>query len=266
MKTLLRHVVHSAREIGVDPVRLWRSCQGLPQYLGNYREFRRQRLRGNGDFPVLSLRPCLSDRYDSAGTARGHYFHQDLLVAQRIHRRQPRRQVDVGSRIDGFVAHVASFREIEVFDVRPLTSHVRGITFRQADFTAEPFPFQDYCDSLSCLHAIEHFGLGRYGDPVNYEGHVVALRNLHRLLEVGGTLDLSTPISQRQRIEFDGHRVFAVPYLLDLLGDRFSVASFSYVNDAGELVVDADPNGPDGRNSFGCHYGCGIFELVKRAA
>jgi hypothetical protein len=28
-----------------------------------------------------------------------------------------------------------------------------------------------YCDSLSCLHALEHFGLGRYGDPIDPRGH-----------------------------------------------------------------------------------------------
>ena len=31
-----------------------------------------------------------------------------------------KRHVDIGSRLDGFVAHVASFREIEVLDIRPL--------------------------------------------------------------------------------------------------------------------------------------------------
>lgn len=266
MKTLLRHFVHSAQQFGVDPVRIWRSCQGLPRYVGNFCEFRRQQRRGCGEFPVLKLHPCLADRYESAGTARGHYFHQDLLVAQRVHERQPRKHVDVGSRIDGFVAHVASFREIEVFDVRPLACQVPGISFRQADLTSDSFPLRDYCDSLSCLHAIEHFGLGRYGDPISYDGHIVALRNLHQLLEPGGTLYLSTPISHRQRIEFDGHRVFALPYLLDLLANRFAVTAFSFVNDAGELVANVDPFCGDGRNSFGCEYGCGIFELVKRAA
>ena len=29
------------------------------------------------------------------------------------------------------------------------------------------------CDSLSCLHTVEHIGLGRYGDPVNCDGHLV---------------------------------------------------------------------------------------------
>ena len=39
-----------------------------------------------------------------------------------IYAARPEKHVDVGSRVDGFVAHVASFREIEVFDVRPIAT------------------------------------------------------------------------------------------------------------------------------------------------
>jgi len=53
----------------------------------------------------------LEERGVVSGSASGHYFHEDLLVARRIHKRNLRRYIDVGSRIDGFVAHVASFRE-----------------------------------------------------------------------------------------------------------------------------------------------------------
>jgi hypothetical protein len=45
--------------------------------------------------------PVLTDYGDSAGTARGHYFHQDLLVAQRIFLNKPVRHVDIGCRVDG---------------------------------------------------------------------------------------------------------------------------------------------------------------------
>jgi hypothetical protein len=65
-------------------------------------------------------RMILEDFADNAGVAKGHYFHQDLLVAKYIFEAKPERHIDVGSRVDGFVAHVASFREIEVLDVRPL--------------------------------------------------------------------------------------------------------------------------------------------------
>lgn len=95
------------------------------------------------------------------------------MVARAIHTAKPVKHVDIGSRVDGFVAHVASFREIEVFDVRPISTAVPGVLFRQADLMDSPSLPADtegggYCDSLSCLHAIEHFGLGRYGDTVDF--------------------------------------------------------------------------------------------------
>ena len=96
-----------------------------------------------------------------AGSAAGQYFHQDLLIAQRIFEAKPARHVDVASRIDGFVAHLGVFRQVEVFDIRPLTTSARNIIFRRCDLTADIEPeFVDYCDFISCLHALEHFGLG----------------------------------------------------------------------------------------------------------
>ena len=118
--------------------------------------------------------PCLLERNDNGGTANGHYFHQDLLVARRIFTADPMRHIDVGSRIDGFVANVASFREIEIIDIRPLDSAIPNVSFLQADLMSEiDFSYEECCDSVSCLHALEHFGLGRYGDPVEYEGHIL---------------------------------------------------------------------------------------------
>ena len=46
----------------------------------------------------------LNDYDANAGRAKGHYFHQDLLVAKFINESNPRRHVDIGSRVDGFIA------------------------------------------------------------------------------------------------------------------------------------------------------------------
>jgi hypothetical protein len=119
-----------------------------------------------------------------------------------------------------------------------------------------------YTDSLSCLHAIEHFGLGRYGDPIDFEGHIKGLHSLHSILKPGGTLYLSCPIGP-QRIEFNAHRVFAVKYLLTLLEARFTLRNFSYVDDRGDLHENIDMAEEQHLANFGCHYGCGIFELEK---
>ena len=173
------------------------------------------------------------------------------------------RHVDIGSRIDGFVAHVASFREIEIMDVRNLHLAIPSIRFTRADLTAKEFPLVDYTDSLSCLHALEHFGLGRYGDPVDYNGHLVGWENMNRMLKKGGNFYFSVPIGA-QRIEFNAHRVFSVPYLLRLMEKRYDIDSFAYINDAGDFISDAALDEASVRSNFGCRYGCGIFELTKR--
>jgi hypothetical protein len=65
--------------------------------------------------------------------------------------------VDIGSRVDGFIAHVASFRDIEVLDIRKNEEKIENITFIQADVMKPDEKYKNYCDSISSLHAIEHF-------------------------------------------------------------------------------------------------------------
>src|SRR5581483_400021 len=125
------------RALGIDVYALRRRQLARRIYRANREEFMRQRAssRSGGDFAVGDDRACLADRFAAAGEARGHYFHQDLLVASWIHAAAPARHVDVGSRVDGFVAHVASFRPVDVIDIRPLATSWEQITFHQRDIT-----------------------------------------------------------------------------------------------------------------------------------
>ena len=193
-------------QFGLDPRIFLRSLRGLHVYLRDYKTFRR------GYAGKMNFKPCLHDRYEEGGAIKNEYFWQDLLVARAIHAAKPVKHVDIGSRVDGFVAHVASFRDIEVFDVRTISTKVPGVFFRKADLMDEDFlksiaVDRGYCDSLSCLHAIEHFGLGRYSDPVNPQGYHHGISNMAQLLNPGGTFYLSTPIG-RERVEFNANWVF----------------------------------------------------------
>ena len=234
----------------------------LPDFLRSYREIRNQAKNSRSDFPFGNLYPCLNEAESESGVASGHYFHQDLLVAGLVFKNNPVKHVDIGSRVDGFVAHVASFREIEVFDIRELSNTIQNIKFRRFNLIDKNFGLQNYCDSLSCLHALEHFGLGRYGDDINYEGHLIGWDNIYKTLKKGGKLYFSVPVGP-QRIEFNAHRVFSIRYLLDLIGDRYKIDSFSYVDDKGDLHCNVSLEKSRINNNFSCNYGCGIFELSK---
>ena len=242
------------------PRRIIRNIKSIPWYNRTRKEFTKQLRSNNTDFPISKRFPCLRDRYDDSGSASGHYFHQDLLVAQELYKKQPKKHVDIGSRIDGFISHVASFREIEVMDIRPLNDTLPNIKFVQADCMGQNMDkYADYCDSVSSLHAIEHFGLGRYGDPIDVNGHMKGLDNIYNMLQTNGTFYFSVP----QRIEFNAHRVFSVSYLLDYFKGKYDVESFSFVDDKGDIHRHAALNEESVSNNFNCRYGCGIFILKK---
>ena len=263
IKKILRSVYSLSTLFGIDPFKAGRTLKGLPAFLRDWQTLKRQEATANTKFPSGRFFPCLEERFSENGTAKGHYFHQDLLVARRVFLNNPDKHIDIGSRVDGFIAHVAAFRSIEVVDIRPLSNTVTNICFLQADLMSTiDAKFHDYCDSLSCLHALEHFGLGRYGDPVHYDGYLLGLDNLWKMLKKGGKLYFSVPIGP-QRIEFNAHRVFAVSFLLERFAGKYSLDQFSFVDDKGNLHENIAITDSAAANNFNCEYGCGIFEMTK---
>ena len=239
---------------GFDPRRL-KLIAKLPRFVREYRAFR----RAGG--VVQSLFPIFSDYDDQAGQMSGHYFHQDLLVAKFIYDANPRRHIDVGSRIDGFVAHVATFREIELADIRPLrATQYSQIKFFQADLMQPQAALEGIADSVSSLHALEHFGLGRYGDPINPQGHVIGFRNVARLVEPGGKLYIGLPIGRATAVFFNGLRIMdpAEPPTWFEDPTAFALERFDYVDDAGDLHTEADATAP-----LGLVHGCGIYTFKR---
>ena len=258
-RTLIKVHQFLSGQLGIDPRRFLNSIRGIGRFLRDLRLFRK------GYSGKLMLMPCLHDWYEEGGAAKSEYFWQDLLVARWIFADQPQRHVDVGSRVDGFVAHVASFREIEVFDVRPITTRVPGVVFKQADLMGSDVMRSDEgrCDSISCLHAIEHFGLGRYGDPIDPQGYRHGIANMARMLQPGGKFYLSTPIG-RERVEFNAHRVFDPRTIIrcaEINGLQLKELTVIGTDGANRQMQQAERTLLDLAQS---HYNLGIFVFIKQ--
>jgi len=250
------------RLFGIDLVVLKNSLRGIGFYIRDLSAIKKQK-GTDTNFELGKKNPILGERFTESGKMSGHYFHQDLLVAQKIFKNNPIKHIDIGSRTDGFVAHVAVFRKIEIIDIRPQTSKTENIIFRRADLMQLPIDMVNAYDSVSSLHAIEHFGLGRYGDPIDYFGYLKAIENITKILQTGGKFYFSVPIGP-QRIEFNAHRVFSVSYLIDLFDKQFILDNFSYVDDKGDLFENVVLIHSEIQRNYGCIYGCGIFELTKK--
>ena len=249
---MIKSIYRSARQVGVD-FRSISNARFLSKYIADTRIFKRM-----GGI-IDSYYPILHDYSDISGVANGHYFHQDLLVSQFVFTAKPERHLDVASRVDGFVAHVASFRELDVLDIRPLPdSGHPNIRFVQADLM-KPLPkFKGGYPSVSCLHALEHFGLGRYTDSINPDGHLIGFRAIGDLVALGGIFYISVPVG-RSRVEFNAQRVFD-PREIERWGvDEFHLERFDYVDDAGALHRLASPE-----DAIGLEFGCGIYTLRRK--
>lgn len=219
--------------------------------------------KSDKQFPIKLISLINYDRYESSWKTSWHYFHQDLLVARKIYKANPEVHVDIWSRFDWFVAHIASYRKIEVFDIRSMNDNITNIKFTQIDCTKIPKKFTWYTSSLSCLHTIEHFGLWRYWDKIDYNWHIRWLENMHKILKKWGLFYFSTPIWP-QRIEFNLHRVFSAKYLVDYFKKDYIIRSFSYINDKWELFEDIKITKWWIDNNYWCVYWCWIFELQKK--
>lgn len=240
--------------VGFLPLRTIKAIFGLPVFIKNFFSLCFQAREGW----KLSLFPMLADRYEQSGVASGHYFHMDLWAARLVYSLKCDKPVDVGSRVDGFVAHVLSFRDIEVFDVRPLVSKVHGLVFHQINMTEPNVAPIEYSDCVTSLHTLEHFGLGRYGDKVDMHGWETGLQNLARMVSVGGNLIIAVPVG-RERIEFDAHRVFdpeTIIAAVTALG--LEIKTYAAVDDNGCFHEQARIS-----DSKGYEYGCGCFHFVK---
>lgn len=241
---------------GFHPATLVRALRRMPTYLRDLRAYRKANPRASFRFALKDAFPILTDMEAGAGIAGGHYFHQDLWAARKIYARRPANHFDIGSRTDGFVAHLLVFMPVTEVDIRPLTSNIAGLTFFQDDASELANVAPNSLDSLSTLHVAEHFGLGRYTDPVDPHACFKFMQSLTRVLAPGGRLYFSVPVG-RERVEFNAHRIFAPQTILESF-HALQLLSFSYVGDDGNLYEDIDP-----LSLPPSELACGLFEFTK---
>lgn len=247
-------------QFGFDLKKIMVSIISLPYYFSSLFKFKKKYKE------KLTYAPCLHDRFDGGGSIENEYFWQDLFYARIIHDSSPKKHIDIGSRIDGFVSHIASYRDVEVIDIRPLNKAIQGLKFHQANVmdnkSIENLGLIESCDSLSCLHVIEHFGLGRYGDPIDPDGYKLGIQNMIKILKKKGTLYLSTPIG-KPRVEFNANRVFDPNLIIKLAKDNGLHLKSLNIFNYSEGIIKVLLNTSRFENLNKEHYNLGMFIFIK---
>lgn len=154
-----------------------------------------------------NLYPVVTDRYADAG-AMNNYLLQDLWAAKKVKNSGVLRHYDIGSRVDGFITHILAMNIIvTMIDIREYPNKLENLEFIQADATTMDTIPDNSIESLSALCSLEHFGLGRYGDPIDPEACFKCFDAIQKKIKKGGNLYIAVPVG-RERVEFNAHRIF----------------------------------------------------------
>lgn len=126
-------------------------------------------------------------------------------------------------------------------EYRPIETDQPGLkTHTVQEFNRSPRKF----DVAFSISSFEHDGLGRYGDPLNPDGDLEAMRRMKDVVNPGGLLFLSLPVG-RDIVVWNAHRVYGRHRLPLLIAGWEVVATFGF-DDA--LLDHPTIGGGEGRN------------------
>lgn len=227
-----------------------------PNFISDFFRFKAMSKNGRFSTKWSDLFPCLLDKTSNT-PFEPHYTYHPAWAARIVAEVKPEFHVDIGSTLQ-FCGIVSAFVPVRFYDYRPAQLNLSNLTSERADLTKLHFA-SNSIKSLSCMHTVEHVGLGRYGDPLDPEGDLKAITELRRVLAPGGTLIFVVPVG-RPRIEYNAHRIYAYEQVIEYF-QGFKLKEFSLVPDNFKetgLIRNADPILVKTQE-----WGCGCFWLIK---
>lgn len=228
----------------------------FPLILKDYIVFLSKDKKKRFSIPLWATQPILFEntpftRFDT------HYIYHTAWAARKVKEINASFHVDISSSLY-FSSIVSAFKPVRFFDYRPAKLNLSDLTPGSADLLKLPFETASV-ESLSCMHTVEHVGLGRYGDPIDPDGDIKAAKELSRVVKEKGDLLFVVPIG-KPRIEFNAHRVYSYDMVLEMF-PTLKLKEFSLIPDnalSAGMIYNATKQESDLQN-----YGCGCFWFTK---
>lgn len=234
-------------------IETWRRQRDFRQQLASFRRLNEQDKR----FTVTDKDVWVFlDDATSETSFDAHYIYHPAWATRVVKKINPGRHVDISSTLH-FCTTLSAFIPVDFYDYRPARLSLPDLYCGAADLTRLPFE-TDSIESLSCMHTIEHIGLGRYGDPLDPGADVKALRELQRVTRPGGSLLIVTPVGE-PKVQFNGQRIYSFELVNDLF-ENFELRDFSLLTDSGDFLNEADPMLVRRQK-----HGCGCFWYIKKS-
>lgn len=202
---------------------------------------------------IFDFYPCIKDKTIKTNFD-AHYIYHTAWASRKVKEIGTNKHTDISSSLY-FSSIVSAFVPVDFYDYRPAELNLSNFNSKHADLTKLPFP-NDSVKSLSCMHTVEHIGLGRYGDSIDPDGDIKAISELKRVLTKDGSLLFVVPVG-KPRIEFNAHRIYSYEQIEEYFKD-FELKEFSLITDNKKFIERADKNLVSEQK-----YGCGCFWFIK---
>lgn len=229
----------------------------IPRYLSYITDIiRYYRLPNSEKFYWKNISPKIHDKFSDAGVS-GTGFYQNVWAFRLIFESGPAKHIDIGSN-SLLIGILSNITHVTFIDIRPLNVNLDNLEFKQGDILNLPFD-NETISSMSCLHTIEHIGLGRYGDKLDPKGSENAIKELRRVLAPGGNIYISVPVG-RPRVNFNCRRIFSPHYIVERFHD-LTLREISGVGPDGLFYRHIDPD-----VLANMEYSIGLFWFEKNNA
>ncbi|TDG35299.1 DUF268 domain-containing protein [Pedobacter changchengzhani] len=220
-------------------------------------KFEKEQLLSSRSLKIERLIPFLNDKTSNTSFD-PHYIYHPAWAARILAKTRPAFHIDISSTVS-FCSIVSAFIPVRFYDYRPAKIQLSELAMGKADLMALPFA-DNSVESISCMHTVEHIGLGRYGDPIDYDGDIKAMKELARVLAPAGNLLFVVPVGFR-RIEFNAHRIYQYEDIIETF-PSLEIVEFSLVPDDYEdkgLILNATKSEVNAQA-----WGCGCFWFTKK--
>jgi hypothetical protein len=233
-------------------------CRAYAGFLNDFRRFKRlSKKQDQVSVRWKDRHVCLKEKTAESEFDR-HYIYHTAWAARAVARIRPKYHIDISSSLY-FCSIISAYVPVRFYEFRPPALALDNLTVETADLLNLPFETGSV-SSISCMHVVEHAGLGRYGDPIDPDADCKAIGELTRVCAIGGSVLFVVPVG-KPRLAFNALRVYS-PLQISEYFASLSLKEFSFIPDRcsdGPLV-------PVPPADIATHRGegCGCFWFVKK--
>ena len=210
------------------------------------------------EFTAYYSYPCLEDDTKETGFD-VHYLYHVAWAVRKLLTATPDMHCDVGSSLN-FCSIASAIVPTKFIDIRPATIYLNGLTVEARDLTIDDSWKNEEFSSVSCMHVVEHIGLGRYGDTLDVNGDLKAINNLLRSVKKNGQILFVVPVGKPE-IYFNAHRVYSSKWVIEYFSKSCKLSEFYFIPGQSDLPP-VDNCEPEYADQF--TYGCGCFHFIKK--